>query len=265
MIKEAIILAGGLGTRLRSVVSDVPKCMAPVNGVPFIHFIIIYLKKEGIDHFIFSLGYKSEIVIDYVNKTFTDLDIDYVIEDSPLGTGGAIKLACSKAKSSDVLILNGDTLFNINLKDFSAFHHDKKADFSVALKEMRNFSRYGSVEIDKNYAIKAFHEKTYCEKGFINGGVYALNVNCFLHEPLPGVFSFEKDFLERNTGKKKFYGLECDYYFIDIGIPEDYDRFISDFNLIFDKSKYHKQNLLDDAADFIGESFFEGLFSIITD
>ncbi|MBL7702106.1 MAG: nucleotidyltransferase family protein [Ferruginibacter sp.] len=265
MIKEAIILAGGLGTRLRSVVSDVPKCMAPVNGVPFIHFIIIYLKKEGVERFIFSLGYKSDIVIDYVDKTFPDLDIEYVIENTPLGTGGAIKLACSKVKSADVLIINGDTLFNINLKDLSEFHHTKKADFTVALKEMRNFSRYGSVEINNDYSIRAFHEKKFCEKGFINGGVYALNVNSFLHEPLPDVFSFEKDFLEKNTGKKKFYGLECEYYFIDIGIPEDYDRFIRDFNLIFDKSKYHKKDTSDYATDFIGETFFEGLLSIITD
>jgi len=261
MIKEAIILAGGLGTRLRSVVSDVPKCMAPVNGIPFINFIITYLKKEGVERFIFSLGYKSEIVIDYVNKIFPDLEIAYVIEDTPLGTGGAIKLACSKATSSDVLILNGDTLFNINLKDLSEFHRNKKADFTVALKEMRNFSRYGAVEIDKNHAIKAFHEKKYCEQGFINGGVYALNVKRFMTEVLPDVCSFDKDFLEDKIGKKYFYGLECEYYFIDIGIPEDYDRFIRDFNLSFDKSKYHKK----DSGDFIGELFFEGLLSIFTD
>jgi D-glycero-alpha-D-manno-heptose 1-phosphate guanylyltransferase len=261
MIKEAIILAGGLGTRLRSVVSDVPKCMAPVNGIPFINFVISYLKNEGVERFILSLGYKSEMIIDHVNKSFSGLEIEYVIEDKPLGTGGAIKLACSKAKADDVLILNGDTLFNINLSDFAGFHKDKKADFTVALKEMRNFSRYGSVETDKNFAIKAFHEKTYCEQGFINGGVYALNVNSFMNEALQDVFSFEKDFLETNTGKKKFYGLPCEYYFIDIGIPEDYDRFIRDYNLIIDKSKYHKE----DAGDFIGSIFFEGLFSILTD
>lgn len=265
MIKEAIILAGGLGTRLRSVVSDVPKCMAPVNGVPFIHFIIVYLKKEGIERFIFSLGYKSEIVIDYVSKTFPDLDIEYVIEDTPLGTGGAIKLACSKAKSADVLILNGDTLFNINLKYFSEFHQVKKADFTVALKEMRDFSRYGSVEIDRDDAIKAFREKTYCEKGLINGGVYALNIHSFINENLPDSFSFEKDFLEKNIGKKKIYGLECDYYFIDIGIPEDYDLFITHFNLIFDRSKYHKKDTESYIGDFIGETFFDGLLSILTD
>lgn len=263
MSKEAIILAGGLGTRLRTVVSDVPKCMAPVNGIPFIHFIITYLKKEGIERFIFSLGYKSEIIIDYVNKTFPDLETVFVIEDTPLGTGGAIKLACSKAISSDVFILNGDTLFNINLKDLFDFHNSKKADFTVALKEMKDFSRYGSVEIDKDGSIKAFHEKTFCATGLINGGVYILNVNAFMNEPLPDAFSFEKDFLEINTGKKRFYGLNCEYYFIDIGIPEDYDRFINDFNLILDKSKYSKKDT-GDYLDYIIEFFFEGLLSILT-
>lgn len=260
MIREAIILAGGLGTRLRSVVSDVPKCMAPVNGIPFINFIITYLKREGVERFILSLGYKSEIIIDYVNNTFVGFDIDYVIEDAPLGTGGAIKLACSKVKGSSVFILNGDTLFNINLKDISEFHKSKKADFTVALKEMIDFSRYGSVELDKDYKIKAFHEKTFCEKGLINGGVYVLNVQSFMNDNLPDAFSFEKDFLEKNTGKKKFYGLECEYYFIDIGIPEDYERFIRDYNLILDKSKYHENK----PGDFIGNFFFDGLVEIIT-
>jgi D-glycero-alpha-D-manno-heptose 1-phosphate guanylyltransferase len=260
MIREAIILAGGLGTRLRSVVSDVPKCMAPVNGIPFINFIISYLKNEGVQRFILSLGYKSEMIIEHVNKTFAQLDIEYVIEDTPLGTGGAIKLACGKTKTNDVLILNGDTLFNINLKDLAEFHKDKKADFTVALKEMKDFNRYGSVETDKNFAIKAFHEKKYCEQGFINGGVYALNVSGFMNEALPDVFSFEKDFLEKNIGKKKFYGLPCEYYFIDIGIPDDYERFIRDYNLILDKSKYHKK----DAGDHIADGFFDGLFSLLT-
>lgn len=257
---EAIILAGGLGTRLRSVVSDVPKCMAPVNGIPFINFIISYLKNEGTERFILSLGYKSEIVIEYVNKTFPSLEIEYVIEDKPLGTGGAIKLACSKAKAGDVLIVNGDTLFNINLTNFTEFHKKKGADCTVALKEMKHFSRYGAVETDRNMAIIAFHEKKHCETGFINGGIYALNVNSFLQADLPEVFSFEKDFLEKYIGKKIFFGMPCDFYFIDIGIPEDYERFKKDYNFILAKSKYNKP----DAGDVVSNLFSEGLFSMLT-
>jgi len=262
VIKEAIILAGGLGTRLRSVVSDIPKCMAPVNGIPFINFVITYLKNEGVERIILSLGYKSEVVIAHVEKTFTKkvIEIDHVIEETPLGTGGAIKLACTKVKGKHVLILNGDTLFNIDLQKFSEFHRGHEADFTVALKELKQFSRYGTVETDSASAITAFKEKAYCEEGFINGGVYALTVKSFIQEPFPEVFSFEKDFLEKNIGKKKFYGLPCEYYFIDIGIPEDYNRFIKDYNFILDKSKYHKK----DAGDHIAEVFFEGLLSLLT-
>lgn len=260
MITEAIILAGGLGTRLRSVVADVPKCMAPVNGIPFINFVISWLKNEGVNRFILSLGYKSEIVIEHIKKEFADIDIDFVIEESPLGTGGAIKLACSKVKSTHVLILNGDTLFNIDIKKFSVFHKEQNADFSVALKHMKNFSRYGSVEFNKDFSLKAFNEKKFCTEGFINGGVYALNVKSFIDTPLPDIFSFEKDYLEKYIADKKFYGLPCDYYFIDIGIPEDYKRFSEDYNLILSKSKHIKTNT---SGSFIGDLFFEGLIELL--
>jgi len=260
MISEAIILAGGLGTRLRSVVSDVPKCMAPVNDIPFIHFIISYLKNEGIQRFILSLGYKSDMVIEYVNKTFPSLEMEFVIEEKPLGTGGAIQLACRRVIGKDVLIVNGDTLFNINLTNFAAFHKKKGADFTVALKEMKQFSRYGAVETDSNMAIIAFHEKKHSDSGLINGGIYALNVESFMQEDLPEVFSFEKDFLERYIGKKRFFGMPCNFYFIDIGIPEDYERFKIDYNSILAASKYDKP----DAADLVSQVFMKGLFSMLT-
>jgi len=257
---EAIILAGGLGTRLRTIVNDVPKCMAPIHGIPFINFIISYLINEGVTRFILSLGYKSDVVIDYVSKTFKGTDISYVIEDNPLGTGGAIQLACNKVKGSNVLVLNGDTLFNIDIKSFLAFHQSKNADFSAALKEMKDFSRYGSVELAADGSLQAFNEKQFCEKGLINGGIYALKVKSLLDEKLPEAFSFEKDFLEKNIGTKQFYGLPCDYYFIDIGIPEDYTRFINDYNLVLKKNKYKKSP---SQSERISGSFFELLFELI--
>jgi len=232
---QAIILAGGLGTRLQSVVSDVPKCMAPVDGIPFIHFIITWLKNEGISSFILALGYKSEIVIEYITKHFTDTPIEYVVEDHPLGTGGAIKLACGKAITEDVIIVNGDTLFNINIKNLVDFHQNSGADFTAALKEMHNFSRYGSVHVDDQHNITAFNEKQFCAKGLINGGVYVLKKTTLLKDFLPLEFSFEKDFLERSTGKKQLMGLPFDNYFIDIGIPEDYSRFKDDYHLILNR------------------------------
>ena len=147
MIKEAIILAGGLGTRLRSVVADIPKCMAPVAGKPFLHYVIKHLQKEGIENFIFSVGYKSESIISYVKKELSN-KFQFSIENEPLGTGGAIKLACEKISDHNVLACNGDTLFKIHLHQLSNFHLLHDADCTLCLKPMENFERYGVVELN---------------------------------------------------------------------------------------------------------------------
>ena len=230
MIKEAIILAGGLGTRLRSVVSDVPKCMAPVAGKPFLHFVIEYLLQQGIDKFIFSLGYKSEVIIDFVNDQYPTISKQYSIEAEPLGTGGAIKLACSLATEKDVLILNGDTIFKIDSKQLSSFHIEREADCTLALKSMQHFDRYGVVELNTDSSIASFKEKQFYETGLINGGVYALNVTNFLQEDLLQKFSFEKNYLEAFFDKRKMFGIVQNGYFIDIGIPEDFEKAQKEFN-----------------------------------
>lgn len=224
MIKEAIILAGGLGTRLRSVIADVPKCMAPINDVPFISLIIDDLQKQGIEHFIFSLGYKSECIIDFVETRYKDLHKTYVIEKEALGTGGAIREACKNVRGENVLVLNGDTLFKINLKSLTHLHLRKNAECTIALKEMINIERYGTVDINNSNTVIAFNEKRFCQNGLINGGIYALNTKHFLKENLPEVFSFEKDYLERLFSIRAIFGLKFNSHFIDIGIPEDYER-----------------------------------------
>ena len=226
---QAIILAGGLGTRLRSVVSDLPKCMAPVAGKPFLHYVIKYLLGQGIDKFIFSVGYKNEVIIDYINGEYPDLNAQFSIEDEPLGTGGAVKLACSLATGKNVLVLNGDTMFKIDIEKLTAFHQLNEADCTLSLKPMKNFDRYGVVELNNNASIASFKEKQFYDSGLINGGVYALNVNGFLDEGLPQKFSFEKDYLEAYFDKRKMFGLVQDEYFIDIGIPEDYVRAQKEF------------------------------------
>ncbi len=225
MITEAIILAGGLGTRLRSVVADVPKCMAPVNGVPFISFIITYLKNEGVTRFIFSLGYKSEVVINYLDNHFEELEKVYVIEQEPLGTGGAIKKACQSVRGQEVVILNGDTIFNIGLSHLLITHHAQNAACTIALSGMKDFDRYGCVEFDSHGTITAFREKTYRNQGFLNGGIYILNIPRFFQKKLPVKFSFEKEYLENYIAERKFSGEVFYNYFIDIGVPEDYEAF----------------------------------------
>ncbi|MBA4198789.1 MAG: nucleotidyltransferase [Chitinophaga sp.] len=221
-MKEAIILAGGLGTRLRSAVPDLPKCMAPVNGKPFIAYVIEELKQQGIDSFIFSLGYKSEAIIEFINIHYTNLNIQYSVEEEPLGTGGAIKLACIKATEKNIIVTNGDTLFKVNITALSELHEKANAACTLSLKPMQNFERYGVVEIDENKQITSFKEKQFYEQGLINGGVYALSVDDILQSNLPEKFSFEKDYLEIFYRTKKMMGSVQDGYFIDIGIPEDY-------------------------------------------
>jgi D-glycero-alpha-D-manno-heptose 1-phosphate guanylyltransferase len=221
---EAIILAGGLGTRLKSVISDLPKCMAPVAGKPFLHWVIAYFQKQGIEKFIFSLGYKHEIIEEYLNKELSIINYQLSIEKEALGTGGAIKLACQKATGQNVTIINGDTFFKINLHQLSSFHQEHNADCTLCLKPMQNFDRYGAVELNENNSIKNFSEKKFYESGLINGGVYALNVKNFLDKNLLEKFSFEKDYLEKFYTTGKLMGLIQDEYFIDIGIPEDFKR-----------------------------------------
>ena len=231
MIREAIILAGGLGTRLRPVVPDLPKSMAPVAGKPFLYYVIAHLKKEGIRNFIFSVGYKSENIITFVKKEFlpagrgsSTFDFQFSIEEEPLGTGGAIKLSAEKSSDHNILVCNGDTLFKIHLQKLSNFHLQHNADCTLCLKPMKNFERYGVVELNDDASIKSFKEKQFYKAGLINGGVYALNLRTFMNENLPGKFSFEKDYLEKYVGKRNMYGVIQDEYFIDIGIPEDYER-----------------------------------------
>lgn len=222
-----IILAGGLGTRLRSIVSDLPKCMAPVNGKPFLNFVISYFAEQGINNFIFSLGYKHEIIIQHL-EAFTMHDsafkFRYSIEDEPLGTGGAIKKACEKTKSKNVFVTNGDTLFKANITALQNFHLEKNAECTLALKPMIHFSRYGVVELNEDKSVKHFNEKKYYQSGLINGGLYMLDVETFLNRHLPEKFSFETDYLEKFYKEHAMYGLKQDEYFIDIGIPEDYER-----------------------------------------
>ncbi|MGG9962340.1 nucleotidyltransferase family protein [Ferruginibacter sp. SUN106] len=251
MIKEAIILAGGPGTRLQTVVSDVPKCLAPVNGIPFINFIIAYLKNEGVTRFIFSLGYKSEIVTDYLDVHFNELEKVYVIEKEQLGTGGAVKKACEAVTAQDVVIVNGDTIFNISLPDLLQAHHSKNAACTIALNHMYDFERYGTAEFNKDGIITAFHEKKICSKGYINGGIYILNVSEFLKKDLPEKFSFEKDYLEKYVAEQTFIGVVFYSYFTDIGVPEDYEAFQKKYS---DSPKAVKSNSSDDNITTIIEA-----------
>lgn len=221
---DVVILAGGLGTRLRSVVSDVPKCMAPVDGRPFLKWMLAWIEPFKPNKIILSLGYLSEVVTDWINSTMKDypIPIDWVIEETPLGTGGGIRLALSKASSEQCVILNGDTFFDVDLNALCSFRGQSGSPLAVAIKPMERFDRYGSVTLDDRSHIISFNEKRYCEKGLINGGVYCIDCTAGLLDDKPEKFSFEKDILEPLSGKGVIAGFVSKGSFIDIGIPQDY-------------------------------------------
>lgn len=228
-ITEAIILAGGLGTRLRSAVPDLPKCLAPVGGRPFVGYITDHFRREGIRRFIFALGYKNDHFETFFRTEFPDGGYEISLEAEPLGTGGAIRQALDRVEGTTALILNGDTFFRVALAQLEDFHAATAADCTLCVKPMRDFDRFGVVELGDGGRVSRFREKQYYPAGMINGGVYALNKTALSGRQWPKVFSFEKDYLEAG-GEKRLFGLVQDSYFIDIGIPEDYRRVQEELN-----------------------------------
>ncbi|MBP8960234.1 MAG: nucleotidyltransferase family protein [Bacteroidales bacterium] len=223
MINEAIILAGGFGTRLRGVVNDVPKSMAPVKGKPFLFWLFKYLEKQNIGKVIIASGYRHESIESYFGTALGSIGIEYSVEKEPLDTGGAVLLASSLVKGEAFFVLNGDTFYDVNLLEFEKFFIESEAVMSVALKPMSNSSRYGSVVL-KNNRITAFREKGINESGLINGGVYIVNKKWFI-KAAPGLkFSMEKNILEKRIESDIITGFISDAAFIDIGVPEDYMR-----------------------------------------
>ena len=224
---ECVVLAGGKGTRLRSVVSDLPKCMAPVAGRPFLAWLLDDLREAGFDHIILSLGYKHEAVEAWVASRPDRDSITCVVEEEPLGTGGGVRLALRQAREDAVFILNGDTFFGVDYPAMQAFHRQNGAQATLALKPLRDFDRYGEVTLDGEGRITAFREKRPCAEGLINGGVYLLQRDALAE--MPERFSLEKDYFEPKAESAGLAGFRSEGYFIDIGIPADYARAQRDF------------------------------------
>jgi D-glycero-alpha-D-manno-heptose 1-phosphate guanylyltransferase len=224
MIKTAIILAGGFGTRLQSVVTEVPKPMAPVAGHPFLEYLLAFAYRQGVEKTVLSVGYKKEVIKAHFGAEWSGMKVEYAVEDEPLGTGGAIWNALKHCEDETVVVLNGDSLFEVDIQALYQQKKRKEADMVLSLKPMKNFDRYGVVEIDANGRILEFKEKTFRDKGLINGGVYCFDAGWAHGLGLSGRFSFEKEVLEHYIKTKAFYGYISEAYFIDIGMPEDYKR-----------------------------------------
>lgn len=231
---EAIVLAGGFGTRLSHILKDIPKPMAPVNGDPFLSYIFEYLLKFKVTHVVLAVGYKAQAIQNYFQVNCKGISITYSTEDTPLGTGGAIKKAMEYCSQEDVFVLNGDTYFDVDLARMKEFHERKGSLLTIAVKPMTNFERYGTVVI-KDDKIVRFEEKKPALAGRINGGIYLMKKEV-MESAGQGAFSFEKDLLEKT--KTELYAFESDGYFIDIGVPEDYNR--AQKELVFAQNSINK-------------------------
>ena len=234
---DAIILAGGLGTRLSSVVHDIPKCMAPVAGHPFLYYLLRYLSSYPIDKVILSVGHLREHIFTWVDSCREQFPfpIVYAIEENPLGTGGAIQLAMKQVDSPEAVIINGDTFFDVDLNCLLREHNSSGTPLTVALKPMNGFDRFGNVVLGEDARIATFQEKQYCEKGLINGGIYIINREHPFFTGQPERFSFEKNVLENPVNRGLLSGFSHDNYFMDMGIPEDYARINEDFKTYFNE------------------------------
>jgi D-glycero-alpha-D-manno-heptose 1-phosphate guanylyltransferase len=230
---KALILAGGFGTRLQSVVSDVPKSLAAINGKPFLFYLLDHLGKQGIEEVILSVGYKADLVIDTIGSRHGNMTVNYCKETTPLGTGGAIRFALSQYPDfENMLVLNGDTFAAFDIKGFYDFHRAKGGGISIVAKRMINFDRYGSLTIDSNDRVVSFNEKKFTSEGFISCGAYIISKqffeDVFMTQPKTS-FSIETDVLQKGDRKYDIQAFASDFYFIDIGIPEDYAQAQVDF------------------------------------
>lgn len=219
----ALILAGGLGTRLREVVGELPKPLANVAGRPFLWWLLKRLQAEGISETYLSVGYRHELVEERMGSQYGEMALHYVVEMEPLGTGGGIRQALQRMPNGEALVLNGDTLALLDNQKFIACAHASGADVAMALVRVEDASRYGTVLLDEAGRVRSFVEKGASGAGLINAGVYWMRTSLLKDiNALPERFSWEQDFLAPRVDALRILGVPLVNNFIDIGIPHDY-------------------------------------------
>jgi len=225
---QAIILAGGKGTRLRAAVPDVPKPIAPVGGRPFLEHQMAHWVAQGVDRFIVSVGYKAAMIMDRVGNRFGNVPVDYSVEDQPRGTGGGLLLAIQRLRShAPFLVLNGDTFFDLPLPDLHRVHHSKNSDWTLGLFLTNDPRRYLGAELDHDGRLISLAAPLENREVWANGGVYMISPGVLSHvaERFSGEISLEDEILPALLARNSaLYGIRHSGRFIDIGIPSDYQR-----------------------------------------
>ena len=222
---EAIVLAGGFGTRLRGVVDDVPKPLAPVAGRPFLAWVLDRLSAGGMRRCILATGYLSDVIEQRIGARWQKMEIAYSVEPEPLGTGGAIRLASSRLHGDAAHVLNGDTWLEYDPIALEAAARDAGVPMAIALAHVDDVARYGAVDIDIDHGrVAGFREKGEAGAGWINAGCYFLGADALAALPARDAFSFEQDVLQPRVQAGAVGAFTATDGFIDIGVPEDYAR-----------------------------------------
>jgi NDP-sugar pyrophosphorylase family protein len=222
-----LILAGGLGTRLRPLIAEMPKPMAPIGGKPFLEYLVRWVGRSGFDEVVLCVGYRSAQIEGYFGrgKDFA-IKIAYSIESEPLGTWGAVRQAMEEFPGRHFLVMNGDSFLQIDLKTLLDFHLKKRALATLAVLAVHDSSRFGSICIAADGRISEFSEKSGEGPALINGGVYCLSREILRVAPKSAA-SLEKEVFPAITGCG-LYGMVVRGYFVDIGIPQEYQRLAGD-------------------------------------
>lgn len=220
---EAIVLAGGFGTRLRGIVDDVPKPLAPVAGRPFLAWLLDRLATGGMRRCILATGYLSDVIEQRIGARWQGMEIAYSVEPEPLGTGGAIRLAATRLQGDAAHVLNGDTWLEYDPVALEDTARAAGASMTIALARVDDVARYGAVDID-NGRVTGFREKGESGPGWINAGCYFLGADALAALPVRDAFSFEQDVLQPRVQARAVAAFTATAGFIDIGVPEDYAR-----------------------------------------
>lgn len=224
MATEAIVLAGGLGTRLRSTVPELPKSMAPISGQPFLAYLLQFLETQGITRAVLAVGYRNEAIRAWFGARYRGVEVAYSVEEEPLGTGGALLKALGEVHGDFAFALNGDTFLRLNYAAMTqALQANAGARLAVALRRIQDASRYGTV-IVRDGRVEGFLARGAQQPGLVNAGCYLMARDIFERYPMPAKFSWETDFLEPRAADIRPVAVECDAPFIDIGIPEAFEQ-----------------------------------------